>query len=196
MHTGGRCEAPLAVRREGIVSNGSLAGRIDRVERRMDSVEERFDASFPALSAQIVQSNRETRDEILANMRAGFADQSGELRGTVAALRDGLRGETTAMGEGLRAEMAGMREDLRGEGVHFLAQGRPRRSPEPHRPAGRRQILRPSEPQAARPARTRRQSAAILNGASHQRRREKARRCERHLGQRAMTRTMTPAAFR
>jgi hypothetical protein len=45
------------------MNRADLAGRIDVVEHRMDSIEQRLDASFAALSAQVVQSHRETRDE-------------------------------------------------------------------------------------------------------------------------------------
>ena len=56
------------------MSRADLAGRISTVEHRMDSIEQRLDASFSALSTQIVQSNRETRDTILATLRSEMAN--------------------------------------------------------------------------------------------------------------------------
>jgi len=67
-----------------------LAERIDTVEHRMDSMEQRLDASFNALSTQILQSRRETGDAIL-----------------------GLRGEMKVLGADLRAEMKVLGTDLR-----------------------------------------------------------------------------------
>ena len=65
------------------MSRADLAGRIAAVEHRMDSIEHRLDTSFAALSTQIVQSHRETRDEVTAT----------------------LRGEMRAMGDDLHEEM-------------------------------------------------------------------------------------------
>ena len=72
-----------------------LAGRIDTVERRMDSIELRWDASFAELSAQILQSNRETREAVLATLR-------GEVAGEISTMRGEMGGEFSKV----RAEMA------------------------------------------------------------------------------------------
>jgi hypothetical protein len=71
---------------EDYMSRADLAGRISTVEHRMDSIEQRLDASFAALSTQIVQSNRETRDTILATLRSEMATMGGSLREEMYAL--------------------------------------------------------------------------------------------------------------
>ena len=71
--------------------NADLAERIDTVEHRMDSMEQRLDASFNALSTQILQSRRENDVAHLA-----------------------MRAEMNAMGTALRAEMKAQGTDLRG----------------------------------------------------------------------------------
>jgi hypothetical protein len=48
----------------------------------MDSMEQRLDASFNALSTQILQSRRESHDELLA-MRAEMKAQGTALRGEI-----------------------------------------------------------------------------------------------------------------
>jgi len=63
------------------MNRSDLAGRIVTVEHRMDSIERRWDASFAAFTTQILQSNRETREEILATLR-------GEMEALGASLRD------------------------------------------------------------------------------------------------------------
>ena len=83
------------------MSRADLAGRISTVEHRMDSIEQRLDASFAALSTQILQSNRETRDTILAT-----------LRSEMAAMGVGLRGDMEALGGTLRSEISGLRGDM------------------------------------------------------------------------------------
>ena len=94
-----------------------LAGRIDTVERRMDSIELRWDASFAELSAQILQSNRETREAILATLRGEVAGEFSTMRTHFeTALADGL-GET-------RRYMKVLYEDILGR-IALVAEGRP-----------------------------------------------------------------------
>ena len=92
-----------------------LAGRIDTMEEHLHSVEHRLDASFVAFSTQILQSDHETRDAILAIVRRESAHLEGALRGEMAEMETRLRAEIAAMGDGLRGEMADMATALRGE---------------------------------------------------------------------------------
>jgi len=62
-----------------------LAERIDTVEHRMDSMEQRLDASFNALSTQILQSRRESNDAVLG-LRVGMKALGTDLR---TAIREG-----------------------------------------------------------------------------------------------------------
>jgi hypothetical protein len=82
---------------EDYMSRADLARRISTVEHRMDSIEQRLDASFAALSTQIVQSNRETRDTFLATLRSEMATMGGSLRGDMEAMRVSLREEIYAL---------------------------------------------------------------------------------------------------
>ena len=72
----------------------------------MDSMEQRLDASFNALSTQILQSRRENDDAHLA-MHARFE----KIETAIADLRD----EMKAQGTDLRAEMKAQGTDLRAE---------------------------------------------------------------------------------
>ena len=65
-----------------------LARRVEVAERRMGTMEERLDASYSALSTQILQSRRETKEALLSTRD--------ELRGEIGATRDELRGEMQA----------------------------------------------------------------------------------------------------
>jgi len=56
-----------------------LAERIDTVEHRMDSMEQRLDASFNALSTQILQSRRENDVAHLA-LRTEIAGEFSTMR--------------------------------------------------------------------------------------------------------------------
>ena len=62
---------------------GDLARRVEVAEQRMDTMEERLDASYSALSTQILQSRRESKDALLATRD--------ELRGEIAATRDEMQ---------------------------------------------------------------------------------------------------------
>jgi hypothetical protein len=81
-----------------------LAGRIETVERRMDSMDSRWEASIADLSTQILQSNRETREAVLATLR-------GEVAGEFAT----SRAETAAEFAKVRAEFAGDFSTFRAE---------------------------------------------------------------------------------
>ena len=76
---------------EDYMSRADLAGRISTVEHRMDSIEQRLDASFAALSTQILQSNRETRDTILATLRSEMAAMGGSLATKLEVRDEGVR---------------------------------------------------------------------------------------------------------
>ena len=78
------------------MGSADLAGRIDTVEHRMDSMELRWDESFAVLRTQILQSDCETREAILATLR-------GEVAGEFSAMRTEVAGEFSAM----RTEVAG-----------------------------------------------------------------------------------------
>jgi len=86
---------------------GDLARRVEVAEQRMDTMEERLDASYSALSTQILQSRRESKEALLATRD--------ELRGEITATRDELRGEITATRDELRGEIAATRDELRGQ---------------------------------------------------------------------------------
>jgi mono/diheme cytochrome c family protein len=93
-----------------------LAGRIDTImEDHLHSVEQRLDASFVAFGTQILQSDRETRDAVLAIARRESAQVERNLKNDMAAMETRLRAEIAAMGETLRGEMAAMETRLRAE---------------------------------------------------------------------------------
>jgi len=116
-----------------------LVGRIDTVERRMDSIELRWDASFAELSAQILQSNRETREAVLATLRGEVAGEISTMRGEMAGEFSTMRADVdekfsamrthfeTALADGLgetRRYMKVLYEDILGR-IALLAEGRP-----------------------------------------------------------------------
>jgi len=116
-----------------------LVGRIDTVERRMDSIELRWDASFAELSAQILQSNRETREPILATLRGEVAGEISTMRGEMSGEFSKVRAEMadgfstmrthfeTALADGLgetRRYMKVLYEDILGR-IALLAESRP-----------------------------------------------------------------------
>ena len=105
-----------------------LAGRIDTVERRMDSIELRWDASFAELSAQILQSNRETREAILATLRGEVAGEFSTMRADVDEKFSAMRTHfETALADGLgetRRYMKVLYEDILGR-IALLAESRP-----------------------------------------------------------------------
>jgi prolyl-tRNA synthetase len=90
------------------MESADLAGRIDTVEQRMDSMELHWDASFAALSRQILQSNCETREAILATLR-------GEVAGEFATTRAEVAGEFATMRAEVAGEFATMRAEVAGE---------------------------------------------------------------------------------
>ena len=73
-----------------------LAERIDTVEHRMGSVEQRLNASYASLSTQILQSRRENDDAHLA-MRTEFSEGMSTLRGEFTAMRADVAGEFKAV---------------------------------------------------------------------------------------------------
>ena len=85
----------------------------------MDSIERRWDASFAAFTTQILQSNRETRQEILATLRGEMEVSGGTLRGEMEVLGENLRGEMQTLGGELRGEMEALGASLRDE-MHTL----------------------------------------------------------------------------
>ena len=87
-----------------------LAERIDTVEHRMGSVEQRLDASYASLSTQILQSRRENDDAHLA-MRTEFSEGMSTLRGEFTAMRADVAGEFKAV----RTEVAGEFKAVRAE---------------------------------------------------------------------------------
>ena len=96
-----------------------LEGRIATVEHRMDSIERRWDASFAAFTTQILQSNRETREEILATLRGEMEVSGRNLRGEMQTLGANLRSEMQTLGANLRGEMQTLGASLRDE-MHTL----------------------------------------------------------------------------
>jgi hypothetical protein len=97
------------------MSMAALAGRIDTVEQRMDSIESQLDASFATLSTQILQSNHETRDAVLATLRSEMEILGADLRSEMATLGADLRSEMATLGADLRGEVATLGGSLRGE---------------------------------------------------------------------------------
>jgi len=90
------------------MESADWAGRIDTVERRMDSMELRWDESFAALSTQILQSNRETREAILATLR-------GEVAGEFSAVRTEFTGEFSAARAEMGSEFSNVRAEIASE---------------------------------------------------------------------------------
>jgi len=88
------------------MESADWAGRIDTVERRMDSMELRWDESFAALSTQILQSNRETREAILATLRGEVAGEFSTVRTEFAGEFSKVRTEFASEFLNVRAEMA------------------------------------------------------------------------------------------
>ena len=88
------------------MESADWAGRIDTVERRMDSMELRWDESFAALSTQILQSNRETREAILATLRGEVAGEFSTVRTEFAGEFSRARAEMASEFSNVRAEMA------------------------------------------------------------------------------------------
>jgi hypothetical protein len=97
------------------MGSADLAGRIDTVEHRMDLMELRWDESFAALSTQILQSNHETREAILAALRgdvagefsamrahfeSALADSQNETRGYMRILYEDILSRIALLGEG------------------------------------------------------------------------------------------------
>ena len=110
------------------MGSADLAGRIDTVEHRMDSMELRWDESFAALRTQILQSDCETREAILATLR-------GEVAGEFSAMRTEVAGEfsmqrahfETALANGqdeTRRYMKVLYEDILSR-IALLGEGRP-----------------------------------------------------------------------
>jgi hypothetical protein len=60
-----------------------VARRVEMVEQRMDTMEGRLDASYSALSAQILQSRQEGKEALFATRD--------DLRGEIAATRDEMQ---------------------------------------------------------------------------------------------------------
>jgi len=87
-----------------------LAERIDTVEHRMDSMEQSLDASFAALSTQILQSCRETDDAILglrvemkalgADLRTAIREADEESRRFMMILHEEVLSKFRLIGEG------------------------------------------------------------------------------------------------
>jgi len=90
------------------MGSADLAGRIDTVEHRMDSMELRWDESFAVLRTQILQSDCETREAILATLR-------GEVAGEFSAMRTEVAGEFSAMRTEVAGEFSAMRTEVAGE---------------------------------------------------------------------------------
>ena len=72
----------------------------------MDSMELRWDESFAALSTQILQSNRETREAILATLRGEVAGEFSTVRKEFAGEFSRARAEMASEFSNVRAEMA------------------------------------------------------------------------------------------
>ena len=87
------------------MGSADLAGRIDTVEHRMDSMELRWDESFAVLRTQILQSDCETREAILATLR-------GEVAGEFSAMRTEVAGEFSAMRTEVAGEFSAMRTEV------------------------------------------------------------------------------------
>ena len=90
------------------MGSADLAGRIDTVEHRMDSMELRWDESFAVLRTQILQSDCETREAILATLR-------GEVAGEFSAMRTEVAGEFSAMRTEVAEKFSVMRTEVAGE---------------------------------------------------------------------------------
>ena len=115
----------------------------------MDSMEQRLDASFNALSTQILQSRRENDDAHLA-MHARFEKIEtaiADLRDEMKAQGTDLRAEMKAQGTDLRAEMKAQGADLRDE---MKAQGADLRAEMKAQGAGLRGAIREGDEETRR----------------------------------------------
>ena len=121
------------------MESADWAGQIDTVERRMDSMELRWDASFAELSTRILQSNTETREAILATLRGEVAGEfsavRAEMAGGFSAVRAEVAGESSTMRAYLETVLADSQEETRRymrvlyedilSRIALLAEGRP-----------------------------------------------------------------------
>jgi len=89
------------------MGSADLAGRIDTVEHRMDSMELRWDESFAVLRTQILQSDCETREAILATLRGEVAGEFSAMRTEVAEKFSAMRTEVAGEFSAMRTEVAG-----------------------------------------------------------------------------------------
>jgi hypothetical protein len=120
------------------MGSADLAGRIDTVERRMDSQDSRWEAAIAELSTQVLESNRETREAVLATLRADvardFATQRTDFKDALAAQRADVARDfaaqrthfETILAEGLsetRRYMRVLYEDILGR-IALLGEGR------------------------------------------------------------------------
>jgi len=126
----------------------------------MDSMEQRLDASFNALSTQILQSRRENDDAHLAmharfekietaiaDLRDEMKAQGTDLRAEMKAQGTDLRAEMKAQGTDLRAEMKAQGADLRDE---MKAQGADLRAEMKAQGAGLRGAIREGDEETRR----------------------------------------------
>ena len=126
------------------MSRAGLAERIDTVEHHMDSMEQRLDASFNALSTQILESRGETNDAILAlrtevagefstmwarfeSVEAAIGDSRGEVTGQFSDVRVRFEKLEIALANGLedsRRFMMIVHEDTLAK-IALIGEGRP-----------------------------------------------------------------------
>ena len=92
----------------------------------MDSIDQRLDASYASLSAQILQSRRETHDEIIA-MRAEvageFAAVRAEFSAEMSSFRADLEAKIDASADETRRFMKILYEDILSR-IALLGEGR------------------------------------------------------------------------
>jgi hypothetical protein len=81
----------------------NLARRMDAVEHRMDTIEQRLDASYASLSSQILQSRRETHDEMFAtraDLEAKIETSADETRRFMKVLYEDILSRIALLGDG------------------------------------------------------------------------------------------------
>jgi hypothetical protein len=88
------------------MGSADLAGRIDTVERRMDSQNSRWEAAIAELSTQVLRSNRETREAVLATLR-------GEVAGEFATQRTGFEKALATQRADVAQDFATQRTDFK-----------------------------------------------------------------------------------
>ena len=113
-----------------IVEAADLAGRINEVELRMASMGERLDVTVAGMNAQILHSGEETREAILAIVRAEVPRHKmafrpdveagvSRLKAEVARVRAEMAAQGKVLGAESKAETAALRAEMAAQGKNI-----------------------------------------------------------------------------